>query len=211
MPARLFALCLLTVPCYSFKLDASFLKETEKKHMRVAFPFFVRACFFCIFLGSVSKYFFVLQVLCEMSKLLRQCLLSAANAILPEKQRGRTRSCHAMSRGHAPMPKKKILHELGVRGPTVLIDEYYTSCTCPCGQFLENAKKGPPSPGGSSSEEVVRARVHKTIGGEPCKVLEEIQDRDELACTQMLLSALSALRGEPWPRHLRRTINSSTS
>ena len=31
-----------------------------------------------------------------MSKLLRQCLLSAANAILPEKQRGRTRSCHAM-------------------------------------------------------------------------------------------------------------------
>ena len=36
MPATLFALCLLTVPCYSFKLDASFLKETEKKHMRVA-------------------------------------------------------------------------------------------------------------------------------------------------------------------------------
>ena len=64
-------------------------------------------------------------------------------------------------RGNAPMPKKKILHALAVRGNTVLIDEYKTSKQCPCGASLIDD----PS---ANQNETSRVRVHTTFGDESC-------------------------------------------
>ena len=97
-------------------------------------------------------------------------------------------------RGHASIPKKQLLKQLAVRGPTILLCERYTSKRCPCGQCdLKNGE----TIGGT------RVRVHGTDGG-VCNVLRVVQDRDELACVDMLLAASSACRRASWPPHLLR-------
>ena len=67
-------------------------------------------------------------------------------------------------RGHPLMAKKNIVTLLAVRVPTILLDEFRTSCQCPCG----NSAHGK------------RVSVHKTDGGE-CSVLKLINDRHETA------------------------------
>ena len=75
-------------------------------------------------------------------------------------------------RGNAAVPKKDLLHELGVRGPTVLIDEYKTSKMCPCGHELCDGKSQHDHNHGTG-----RVRVHKTIGDDSCEVLVHRNDR----------------------------------
>ena len=95
-------------------------------------------------------------------------------------------------RGHAAVPKKSIIHELGVRTPTLLIDEYRTSKTCFCGRGLETAHGGK------------RVRVH-TDNGDDCQAFQHgVTDRDELATLNIATAALSCLRGWAWPAHLCR-------
>ena len=99
---------------------------------------------------------------------------------------------HAM-RGHVSIPKKSILHVLGTRVPTILIDEYNTSSKCVCGQPLRNA----------TNEPACRVRVHQD-GGD-CHALRcGICDRDELATLNIAQASLSALAQRPWPSHLLR-------
>ena len=102
-------------------------------------------------------------------------------------------------RGNAAVPKKDLLHELGVRGPTVLIDEYKTSKMCPCGHELCDGKSQHDHNHGTG-----RVRVHKTIGDDSCEVLAHRNDRDELAAVNMLLAALHTLHDTAWPAHLVR-------
>ena len=98
-------------------------------------------------------------------------------------------------KGHASIPKKKLIKQLAVRGLTFLLCERYTSLRCPCGSHeLKNGEKA----------DGIRVRVHKTDGG-VCSVLQSIQDRDEIACINMLLAASSACQGTQWPTHLTRT------
>jgi len=98
-------------------------------------------------------------------------------------------------KGHASIPKKKLIKQLAVRGLTFLLCERYTSLRCPCGSHeLKNGEK----------VDGIRVRVHKTDGG-VCSVLQSIQDRDEIACINMLLAASSACQGTQWPTHLTRT------
>jgi len=52
-----------------------------------------------------------------------------------------------------------------------------------------------------------RVRVHKTIGDASCEVLAHRNDRDELAATNMLLTALRVLKGSTWPAHLTRSTS----
>lgn len=101
-------------------------------------------------------------------------------------------------KGNAPVPKKKLLHQLAVRGLTILIDEYNTSKFCPCGRELMT------NPFSKKATETKRVRVHKTAGDDSCAILKYKEDRDELATINMLLSALSVLNGKGWPRHLSR-------
>ena len=99
---------------------------------------------------------------------------------------------HAM-RGHVSIPKKSILHHLGTRVPTILIDEYNTSSKCVCGQPLRNA----------TNDSACRVRVHQD-GGD-CHALRcGICDRDELATLNIAQASLSALAQRPWPSHLLR-------
>ena len=96
-------------------------------------------------------------------------------------------------RGHASIPKKRLLKQLAVRGLTFLLCERYTSLRCPCGH--DDLKNGEEHTDG------MRVRVHKTNGG-TCDVLNNVKDRDELACTNMLLACATACRRAPWPAHL---------
>ena len=96
------------------------------------------------------------------------------------------------SRGCPPIPKKSLLHELGTRATTFLIDEYKTSCKCPCGRDLITSKGAH------------RVRVHKDGGGD-CDVLQSgVCDRDELATVNITMSALACVEGASWPTHLKR-------
>ena len=114
-------------------------------------------------------------------------------------------------RGNASVPKKTLVRELGVRGPTVLIDEYCTSKYCPCGHELCDSKAAHPQAQGDLTtppiREAGRVRVHKTIGDDSCEVLAHRNDRDELAATNMLLTALRVLKGSTWPAHLTRSTS----
>jgi hypothetical protein len=99
---------------------------------------------------------------------------------------------HAM-RGHVSIPKKSILHELGTRVPTILIDEYNTSSKCICGCPLRNA----------TNDSACRVRVHQD-GGD-CDALRcGICDRDELATLNIAHASIAALAQRPWPSHLVR-------
>lgn len=102
------------------------------------------------------------------------------------------------------VPKKKLLHELAVRGITVLLDEYNTSKYCPCGTELTNLCSQT-----KQNHETKRVRVHKTDGDASCAILALRDDRDELATINMLLIALSTLKGQEWPNHLRRPTSSA--
>ena len=95
-------------------------------------------------------------------------------------------------RGHAAVPRKSILHELGVRAPTILIDEFKTSKHCFCGRALTDA------PNAS------RVRVHQDGGGDCAAFQCGICDRDELATMNIALASLRCLARQPWPTHLKR-------
>jgi len=99
---------------------------------------------------------------------------------------------HAM-RHHVSIPKKSILHELGTRVPTILIDEYSTSKKCVCGASLCN----------QTDETACRVRVHQD-GGD-CEALRcGICDRDELATLNIAMASLTCIARQPWPVHLQR-------
>ena len=122
---------------------------------------------------------------------------------IPPKDRHQTRvafmgdGTFGHRKGHAPVPKKKLIRSLAVRGPTVVMDEYNTSKMCPCGTSeLKNV------------HESHRLRCHKTVGlGGPCCVEcslgAENMDRDVLAIINFLLCARCALDGKERPDHLR--------
>ena len=96
-------------------------------------------------------------------------------------------------RGHNAIPKKGILRELCHRGLTFLLDEYYTSSMCPCGQDKLKTTSG-------------RLRAHKSDGS-TCSLLSQLGDkcdRDALASFNMLSCALCALGGKGRPSHLCR-------
>ena len=100
-------------------------------------------------------------------------------------------------KGHAPVPKKKLVRSLAVRGPTVIMDEYNTSKMCPCGTSeLKNV------------HESHRLCCHKTVGLDgpccvECSLGAENMDRDVLAIINFLLCARCALDGKERPDHLR--------
>ena len=97
-------------------------------------------------------------------------------------------------RGHNAIPKKGILRELCHRGVTILLDEFYTSAMCPCGQDKLKTTGG-------------RLRAHKSDGS-TCSLLSRLAqqqcDRDALASLNMLSCALCALEGRERPIHLCR-------
>ena len=100
------------------------------------------------------------------------------------------------TRHHVAIPKKSVLHELGTRVPTILIDEYRTSKYCVCGCPLCNENDDPES----------RVRVHQD-GGDCFTLRCEVCDRDELATLNIALASLRALAHQPWPEHLRRPLS----
>jgi hypothetical protein len=96
---------------------------------------------------------------------------------------------------------------LSMRGPTLIVDEYFTSQTCPCGHPLENvpaAQVAPLDPTDASR----RHRRHTGFGGEaPCCAMrpfsDEGTDRDELACMCILQCVAAGLNADPSrPAHL---------
>ena len=94
---------------------------------------------------------------------------------------------------HVSIPKKSILHEIGSRVPTILIDEFKTSQKCVCGAMLCN----------QSDDTGCRVRVHQD-GGD-CDALRcGICDRDELATLNIALASLACIANRPWPLHLQR-------
>lgn len=106
-------------------------------------------------------------------------------------------------RGYAPVPKKKLAKVLATKGLTIMLDEFYTSKQCPCGDSeLEDHPNIP-------STEDHRIRRHKTSGQNgkccvECTLGESKMDRDVLAITNFLLCAKCALDGESRPIHLCR-------
>ena len=122
---------------------------------------------------------------------------------IPPKDRHQTRvafmgdGTFGHRKGHAPVPKKKLVRSLAVRGPTVVMDEYNTSKMCPCGTSeLKNV------------HESHRLRCHKTVGLDgpccvECSLGAENMDRDVLAIINFLLCARCALDGKERPDHLR--------
>ena len=95
------------------------------------------------------------------------------------------------TRGHIPIPKKRILAELSCRALTCLIQEYNTSKMCPCGQDELNTTQGD------------RQRAHKSdVRSAECTFLQKTTDRDELAVMNQLQAAVCAMRGKPHPAHL---------
>ena len=148
----------------------------------------------------------------------RECLLARLRLLRREKRQCTTHrvvffgdGTFGHLRGNASVPKKTLVRELGVRGPTVLIDEYCTSKYCPCGHELCDSKAAHPQAQGDLTtppiREAGRVRVHKTIGDDSCEVLAHRNDRDELAATNMLLTALRVLKGSTWPAHLTRSTS----
>ena len=148
----------------------------------------------------------------------RQSLLVRLRLLRREKRQCSTRrvvffgdGTFGHLRGNASVPKKQLVRELGIRGPTVLIDEYCTSKYCPCGHELCDSKAVHPQAQGDlithPNRKAGRVRVHKTIGDDSCEVLAHRNDRDELAATNMLLTALSVLKGSTWPAHLTRSTS----
>jgi hypothetical protein len=98
-------------------------------------------------------------------------------------------------RGNPSIPKKKLLKRLAVRTVTVLLDEYRTSKQCPCGR--DELMDG-PNPNANVGR---RVRVHKTDGG-VCDLLQQVEDRDEVAVVNMFLATQSASVHTSWPAHL---------
>ena len=102
-------------------------------------------------------------------------------------------------KGYAPVPKKKLAKVLASKGLTVMLDEYFTSKQCPCGNSeLENDANADS-----------RLRRHKTSGkNEKCCVEcilgTDKMDRDVLAVTNFVLCAKAALMDEKRPDHLCR-------
>ena len=90
-------------------------------------------------------------------------------------------------RGHAAIPKKSLVHELAVRVPTILIDEYLTSRRCFCGREL------------ATSNTATRVRIHQD-GGDECAAFR-CGIRDELATMNIALASLRCLRKQSWPTH----------
>ena len=106
-------------------------------------------------------------------------------------------------RGYAPVPKKKLAKVLATKGLTIMLDEFYTSKQCPCGD--SELEDHPDIP----STEDLRIRRHKTSGPNgkccvECTLGESKMDRDVLAITNFLLCVKCALGGESRPNHLCR-------
>ena len=107
-------------------------------------------------------------------------------------------------KGHAPVPKKKLAKVLATKGVTLMLDEFYTSRECPCGdsKLVDNLQFSPNAN--------CRPRCHETVGpGGPCCVEHSLgggqkMDRDVLAIVNFLLCASAALKGGARPRHLCR-------
>ena len=97
------------------------------------------------------------------------------------------------TRHHISIPKKSILHELGTRVPTVLIDEHFTSKKCVCGALLGN----------KDNDKASRVRVHQD-GGDCFALRCGVCDRDELATLNIALASLACIAKQPWPPHLLR-------
>ena len=139
--------------------------------------------------------------------------------------------------GHAPIPKKNILKLLCTRGQTVLLDEFRTSKTCPCGNAeLDTSSNNFSSctvceecndqtglePKTKPSERThCRIRCHKTFLTDgsattlPCNVFKMLDkknippDRDVMAVINMLRCGHNAIRGLSRPVHLCRNRSRS--
>ena len=106
-------------------------------------------------------------------------------------------------KGFAPVPKKRLAKILATKGPTIMLDEFYTSKQCPCGtsELQDNANV----PDNANC----RPRCHKTVGLDgpccvECSLCAERMDRDVLAIINFLLCLVAALTGATRPTHLCR-------
>ena len=132
-------------------------------------------------------------------------------------------------KGHKPVPKKKLVKSMAMRGCTIVLDEYNTSKWCPCGASeLQDCTYCPTITNSDSGlsdadtemeidikpHESCRYRCHKhnadgdKPGANDCCVRNSIgqhkMDRDTLAVMNMLLCAKNALNGMKRPSHLCR-------
>jgi len=130
---------------------------------------------------------------------------AAAAGVLPPTQLKRI---NALSDGlfSGGFPKKPFARELAVRGPTLIVDEYFTSQKCPCGHPLENVPAAAACLGPTDASR--RPRHHTGSGGPaPCCAMlpfsDKGTDRDELACMCILQCTAAGLDADPFrPQHL---------
>ena len=131
---------------------------------------------------------------------------AAAQGVLPPS---RPKRIVALGDGlfSGDFPKKSFARELAMRGPTLIVDEYFTSQRCPCGHPLERvpaAQAAPLDPTDASR----RPRRHTGSGGPaPCCAMRPFSnggtDRDELACICILQCVAAGLDADPSrPAHL---------
>jgi len=105
-------------------------------------------------------------------------------------------------------PKKPFARELAVRGPTLIVDEYFTSQRCPCGHPLEYMPARPAAACLDPTDASRRPRRHTGSGGPaPCCAMlpfsDKGTDRDELACMCILQCTAAGLDANHFrPKHL---------
>ena len=95
---------------------------------------------------------------------------------------------------HNSLPKKRLLNNMATKGLVFLIDEFYTSKMCPCGHSPLTTK-----------DDTSKSRLRRhTTGDTVCPLSHHTEDRDELACINMLNCALRGIRGQDRPSFLCR-------
>jgi len=105
-------------------------------------------------------------------------------------------------------PKTPFARELAVRGPTLIVDEYFTSKKCPCGHPLENMPAFAAAACLGPTDASRHPRRHTGSGGPaPCCAMlpfsDKGTDRDDLACMCILQCMAAGLDAHPFrPNHL---------
>jgi len=107
-------------------------------------------------------------------------------------------------------PKKTFARELAMRGPTLIISEFYTSKMCPCGtcelEDVPNAGRPQPLDASRRPRRHIghRGSINLCCAIEPFAKLRRETDRDKLACMNILRCMASGLAPRPFrPAHFR--------
>ena len=158
------------------------------------------------FITKVKKYVSYIQ---PLKKCLRVCFINIFYCNIKFRRgRCRAKKKHVVFFGdgdfnssikkHNSLPKKRLLKVMATKGLVFLLDEYRTSKMCPCGHDELITRDDTSS---------TRLRRHKT-GDTACPLMHQIDDRDELACVNMLHCALKAIHGGQRPSFLCRPCDS---